>query len=562
MKTFLFFSIGILASIITNAQCVVTNLLDDGSSGSLRQTINNCAAGGTVTFASGIAGDTIFLQEQSWQYSSLDIQKEIIIDGTDSDITIVGSTYSFFDNAPQPDNVFLIGFTGSTSDPSGTIIKGLTLIGGQNSISINDNGTGLVENITVENCNIKNTKNNGIVISKVNNIKIINNSIEENEMSGIQMNSSDNSKIYGNIIESNGYDGIQIFQSKDINVENNTIRSNGENDDATSFGEGRGLYTSQSELLTVFNNTIAHNFKNGILLDQIYNSLFSSNLLNSNGLSSDIYLNTGFMIASNSNQNTFKSNTIQNHLNNGFEVHNSSNNYFEANNVEYNGNIGLFIQGNSSENEVYQNSIKENSAFGILINNDFDDVDKVIVTENSISCNGQKGFYNLKLDSTIIDTHWIDQSNTLHAETRIPFALIEIFNNEKELNCDTCQSSEYIGSVTTDENGDFSFSITGTFDNVTFSVSDPIEGILTFSTCVKIRDEVTGSIESSKSKLSIYPNPTENKTLLPYSTIYSVYDAKGSLVLNGNGEEVDLTKQPSGIYLIKTSKKTYSVVKK
>ncbi len=76
----------------------------------LRQTINNCAPGGSVTFAAGIAGGTINLVEQGYLYSSIGIEKALTIDGTGRNITIVGSTQS--GNAPigGPDNVFTIGY--------------------------------------------------------------------------------------------------------------------------------------------------------------------------------------------------------------------------------------------------------------------------------------------------------------------------------------------------------------------------------------------------------------------------------------------------------------------
>lgn len=55
---------------------------------------------------------------------------------------------------------------------------------------------------------------------------------------------------------------------------------------------------------------------------------------------------------------------------------------------------------------------------------------------------------------------------------------------------------------------------------------------------------------------SIFQNLTKNKALPPYSTFYSVYHALVKKVMEG--KEIDL----SGIYFVKTNRKTFNLMKK
>ncbi len=51
--------------------------------------------------------------------------------------------------------------------------------------------------------------------------------------------------------------------------------------------------------------------------------------------------------------------------------------------------------------------------------------------------------------------------------------------------------------------------------------------------------------------LKAFPNPTNNILNLSNSSNYQIFDTFGMELLNGNGDKIDVSKLPSGIYLIK-----------
>lgn len=61
----------------------------------------------------------------------------------------------------------------------------------------------------------------------------------------------------------------------------------------------------------------------------------------------------------------------------------------------------------------------------------------------------------------------------------------------------------------------------------------------------------------------VVPNPTESLVRITgYTGKYSVYDLQGNTVLDGNGEIVDLSQQPSGMYFIHFGNEKVKVIKK
>lgn len=63
-------------------------------------------------------------------------------------------------------------------------------------------------------------------------------------------------------------------------------------------------------------------------------------------------------------------------------------------------------------------------------------------------------------------------------------------------------------------------------------------------------------IEKEKIKFSVYPNPSEGEftltsSVLGINPVYQVFDLQGKLILNGEGERVDLSTFKSGIYLLR-----------
>lgn len=212
-------------------QCVVTSLADDGTGGTLREAINNCAGGGTVTFDPALDGGVIQLETQAWDFASLGIEDEITIDGTGVDITVLGGETVDGD----PDNVFTVDFPGS-----GTVIRGLSIGGGADGINI---GNG--DNITIEDSYIgTNTtgdndlgnEGHGIFTGGdfAGEVFIRNNVISNNGQNGVQVNSGTGGEIAGNRIGvnrngdpfGNGSHGIQLSTFGGVPIDGTSISDN------------------------------------------------------------------------------------------------------------------------------------------------------------------------------------------------------------------------------------------------------------------------------------------------------------------------------------------------
>jgi len=85
-----------------------------------------------------------------------------------------------------------------------------------------------------------------------------------------------------------------------------------------------------------------------------------------------------------------------------------------------------------------------------------------------------------------------------------------------------------------------------------------------------IKDNTLNIQEEIKLKTNIYPNPTnENVTFVTdgsYSgQTYEVYDVTGKLVVSGQvnstEESIDLSEQPSGVYMLKVKDDIFKIVK-
>lgn len=59
----------------------------------------------------------------------------------------------------------------------------------------------------------------------------------------------------------------------------------------------------------------------------------------------------------------------------------------------------------------------------------------------------------------------------------------------------------------------------------------------------------------------VYPNPTSGKLLFAESMVFQVYNILGEFVKEGTGVEVDLSDQKGGVFIVKTEKGSYRIVK-
>ncbi len=58
------------------------------------------------------------------------------------------------------------------------------------------------------------------------------------------------------------------------------------------------------------------------------------------------------------------------------------------------------------------------------------------------------------------------------------------------------------------------------------------------------------------------PNPTEGLVNLPKSGKWSATNMLGDIVVEGNGQVVDLNSESSGVYFIQTESNTFKIVEK
>lgn len=396
------FIVGLFSYNNVLGQCQVTSLADDGGGGTLRSIIGSCPAGNTITFAAGINGGTIQLVEQAWDYSSLGIEKEVVIDGTGSNITIVGSTQS--GNAPigGPDNVFTLAGYNGAGDPSGTTIIGLNITGGKDGIHVGDNGTGTISDLTFSNNNIYGNVEKGMLIQDVTDITVTNNNVTNNEQNGIQLVNVDGGVMDNNTVEDNDWDGLNIGQGTDgVTISNSSFNTNGQNPGPN--GEGRGGYIGISSNLTFTGNEFNSNAFNGISFSESTNGTFQNNTVDGNGTdgttAAEYY--HGISVSDMSTGNTFDGNTVTNNLRNGIEFNGESSNNDVTNNT-FTGNggalaptpnlggAGVAVQGESSQIDVIGNTITGSNVAnsqGVLINTQDGDMSDITVEDNDVDGN-------------------------------------------------------------------------------------------------------------------------------------------------------------------------------
>ncbi len=107
---------------------------------------------------------------------------------------------------------------------------------------INKNPNNIINNITIETCDIKNVSHTGI------------------KLTGNEYNIS-NVEINNNIISKTGGPGIQMSGVESVHVLNNFVNNSGSNDDSRKWGRGSGLWTWGSSKVLIEKNKFL--FANG-----------------------------------------------------------------------------------------------------------------------------------------------------------------------------------------------------------------------------------------------------------------------------------------------------------
>ena len=78
-------------------------------------------------------------------------------------------------------------------------------------------------------------------------------------------------------------------------------------------------------------------------------------------------------------------------------------------------------------------------------------------------------------------------------------------------------------------------------------------------------NETVGVLTEKENKLSIYPSVTEGEIFITnkaLSSIVSVYDFSGRIVMQSDKSMLNLSSLANGIYLVKVENKIIKVVKK
>jgi len=217
------------------------------------------------------------------------------------------------------------------------------------------------QNVTIQNCIVKDYYFGIDLRSGASNNTISNNTLEGN-LDGIQISNSNNNEISNNAVNSNGYTGIFLNYSSSNTVTENTVNNS-----------HQGIYVYYSSDNTLTSNIITSNNIGGIYIYRSINNTFITNESRNNSfngfwlgqdstgnnLSGNIATgnSTGFRIATASNQNTLSDNVSTGNTT-GFSINDSQVNVFNNNNA----------CGNNTD--IYCNTWLMNSGNGNLADED------------------------------------------------------------------------------------------------------------------------------------------------------------------------------------------------
>jgi len=301
--------------------------------------------------------------------------------------------------------------------------KGFTISygdgGGDSNPGIIANNT---NNITIQNCNIRDTNSGGsngfgINLDGVNNSLIFNNTIQTNGTSGNAgiwlQNPGNNNNITNNNISTQGTSsqnfGIVLVTTVSGNtVSENTIQTKGTN---SNYGI---LINLNSNNNTITNNTIniqgtsSNNF--GIaLLSTVSENTVSDNTINTNGTSD----NTGIRLESSANNNTIINNTVNT---NGTGANNygiylfttSSGNNVTENTITTNGTVlnnGIRLESSANNNTISKNTIKTQGSLSTNIGIFLTTTNLGnTISENTITTDGTSSNQGIRLQSSSNNT--------------------------------------------------------------------------------------------------------------------------------------------------------------
>ncbi len=270
-----------------------------------------------------------------------------------------------------------------------------------------------------------------------------NNEAYGNEGYGLRILGSNDNVIRGNYFHNNAV-GISVEQGST----GNELRGN-----RLNLNE-RGVYlqqiTSQS---TVSGNEILNNSDHGIYVRSSHENVIENNVLTNNG-------NAGIALAKNNTSATFEaprdnrliSNTVTSNLRNGINLENAQGTRIEGNRIQQNTGDGLYLKDNAILTAIEDNRLVQNTGYGIEING----------TGTTGNTWARNAIYRNQLGGIIATGGAaLLPPPQLQNATGNTVTGIGASNTTIEIFSDTAtQGQHYLGSVTTDTAGNFSFTAT------------------------------------------------------------------------------------------------------
>ncbi|KAA0002823.1 MAG: hypothetical protein FE044_02375 [Thermoplasmata archaeon] len=238
--------------------------------------------------------------------------------------------------------------TGISIEASNVSIENFTIYNSSYGIYVH-NESFTLHNITISNCSIYHTSENGIKLDYVENGKIVNSTIFNISSldEGIYFDHASNITIAGNKIHNVSGGGICMVYSNNNIIESNNI----------CFNAFHGLTLYHSNNNKIMSNNAYGNDRGGIWITSSCNNSISSNHVYNNRY--------GIYVYSVSNNNAIYSNHVHNNSDIGIFIGNSENNTISLNEI-YENNIGINIftaQRNYAEN----NTVFNNELWGIAM---------------------------------------------------------------------------------------------------------------------------------------------------------------------------------------------------
>ncbi|KKM97841.1 hypothetical protein LCGC14_1163970 [marine sediment metagenome] len=228
----------------------------------------------------------------------------------------------------------------------------------------------------IRNSILYNSGLDGFDLDRVNNGKIINNNILFNRGSGIKLVLSNNITISNNSISNNDKNGIiLVSELTNYYTKYNTILENNINHNGEEGIYLKGDYSENVNHNNITGNILNFNGNNGVYIYYSgYNILFN-NTVNNN-------IKNGFL-AKRSYFNTFLENIVNNNAKYGIEIIDGVSNIIKLNKLNFNKN-GLYLTPRSHSNTVYENDITYNKLQGIITDTDNYITSNVIYNNNFI----------------------------------------------------------------------------------------------------------------------------------------------------------------------------------